>query len=107
MSFTGIATNNGTDIINETDKTINLEIGTAPAEPEEPNEDNNNEINIGNTVDDDNSNTTTNTPISDNTQSPNRLPKTGTAMFFMIAFVIIVLGILTFVGYNRYKNIDK
>ncbi len=107
VSFTGIATNNGTDIINETDKTINLEIGTAPAEPEEPNEDNNNEINIGNTVDDDNSNTTTNTPTSDNTQSPNRLPQTGTAMFFMIAFVIIVLGILTFVGYNRYKNIDK
>lgn len=105
VKLTNIATNNGTDIINEEDKSISLEIGTAPAE-EEPDIDDDSNIIIDDNTDED-TNTTINTPSSDNTQSPNKLPQTGTAMFVIILFVIITLAILTVLGYNRYKNIDK
>ena len=105
INLTNIATNNGTDIINEEDKSISLEIGTAPAE-EEPDIDDDSNIIIDDNTDED-TNTTINTPSSDNTQSPNKLPQTGTAMFVIILFVIITLAILTVLGYNRYKNIDK
>ena len=106
INLTNIATNNGTDIINEEDKSISLEIGTAPEEENPDSNIDDSNIIINDNADED-TNTTINTPSSDNTQSPNKLPQTGTAMFVIIVFVIITLAVLTVIGYNRYKNIDK
>ena len=106
IKLTNIATNNGQDMIKETDKTIYIEIGTEELKnPVDNTDDKKNEIIIDTNTE--KINTQTNIITTDDTKAPNKIPQTGTVTYFVIVMGIFVFAIVAFIGYRKYKRIDK
>lgn len=98
VKFKSVQSNDGTEIINETDKTVNFQIKSAASTPTH-----------SPTATPTSTPTSTPTPTqapssSTNTISSNSLPKTGVDIFY----VILGMAILSFgsiFGYIVYRNI--
>ena len=108
IKLKNIASNNGEELIAETDKAIPLEIGTKPLE--EPGTDD------GNNNDNDNNGTgnngTGNNGGSNNQQnsdtSTNKFPNTGVINYLIITIsVVAIIAVVVYIKYKQYKKIDN
>ena len=108
ITIKNIASNNGEELITETDKNILLEIGTKPQEEPSTDDDNDNDNNnnqSGNNGTENNGNL--NNQQNSNT-SKDEIPNTGTMNYLIviISAVAIISGIV-YLKYKQYKKIDN
>ena len=108
ITIKNIASNNGEELITETDKNILLEIGTKPQEEPSTDDDNDNDNNNNQRG----NNGTENNGNSNNQQNSNtskdEIPNTGTMNYLIviISAVAIISGIV-YLKYKQYKKIDN
>ena len=108
ITIKNIASNNGEELITETDKNILLEIGTKPQEEPSTDDDNDNDNNNNQSG----NNGTENNGNSNNQQNSNtskdEIPNTGTMNYLIviISAVAIISGIV-YLKYKQYKKIDN
>ncbi len=102
IKIKNITSNNGSELITETNKVIPLEIGTKPVE--EPNSGND-----GNTGINNNGGTTGNKNQGNSANiSQTKIPNTGIMRYFVIAIAGMgIVAIVVYLKYKQYKKIDN
>lgn len=105
IKITDIKTNNGQTLIEETDKEIPLTVGTKPVDGTDGNN-NNGATATGGESNTKNEQTTTGKE-KDSTVSNKIIPKAGETTFIVISIFAIALILAAFIGYKKYKNIDR
>lgn len=105
IKFKSIKSNDGENLIEETDKVINLTVGTKPTQQE--NNQNSGGTNTDTGTDDNNKQSapTITTPLTVNKQesniNANKLPQTGTSPYLFIGAVVLMIAAT--IGYICYK----